>query len=160
MCRYIVIHLLIVMSVMIGGCKKDRGNQTLQIDCRLALENQDSDIEAHLVFTNSSTIPLEIPESKLLAGGKMTWDAFEITLDGERVSYMCIMVLPDPNKIREVTLAPGETYESTTNLSGCYEIEKPGTYEVRYCGHIWCKSAQQSINVISNTERLSGTKPY
>ncbi|WP_199729041.1 protease [Corallococcus sp. CA053C] len=59
--------------------------------------------------------------------------AFDITRDGEEVSYQGPMVKRRaPSESSYVTIAPGATAENRVEVTQAYDFQKPGTYRIAF----------------------------
>lgn len=128
----------------------------LRVDCDLSLVRTGQRIVAELVFKNASQIPVGIPRWNLIADGRMTWWAFEVTRGVTEIAYTCAMVKrAAPTDADRIILDVGATHSSRTTISECYDFTAPGQYRVQYKASISVPDREEYLEIVSNTAELS-----
>jgi peptidyl-Lys metalloendopeptidase len=85
-----------------------------------------------VTFTNVGTRAARLLEWDLPGQG-IREGRFELTRDGEDVAYVGPHIkFAQPTERDYVTLAPGQSLTRTMELSGHYDLEKSGSYSIRY----------------------------
>lgn len=128
----------------------------LRVDCKLSLVPTGEKIVAELVFRNVSQVSVGIPHWNLIAAGRMTWWAFEVTRDGAEVPYKCVMTKRRATTDEDrIFLSAGVRHSSRTTISECYDFKQPGRYRVRYKASISIPDRDEYLEISSNTEELT-----
>ena len=119
--------------------------------CSLDLAHSEAGIVASLRFENHSQVAVSIPRWKLVTDGKLTWAAFEVTREARAVPYRCITIKRgEPSKGDLVVIRPGDSFETETVISLCYDFAQDGAYSVRYRGFISVPNDGGLVEIVSN----------
>jgi len=90
------------------------------------------DVTVTATFTNRGTQAARLLEWDLPGQG-IREGRFEVMLNGEDVAYVGPHIkFARPTEADYVTLAPGQSLTRTMELSGHYNLEKSGSYSIRY----------------------------
>jgi len=130
-----------------------RDDRSGRVACSLELLRDGVVIKAQVVFANQSDKVISVWKRDVLSEPEMTWNAFEVTRDGEEVDYCGWMVKRSPPTPADcVSVQPGGSLRSEVGLSKYYDLRKRGRYVVRYVGY-WStmSDADGSPQVRSNS---------
>jgi peptidyl-Lys metalloendopeptidase len=104
------------------------------------------DVLVDVTFVNTSSEPQQILKWNTPFAGQITQPLFEVTRDGQPVSYRGpIYKRVAPKAADYYLLKPGESYSVKVELSALYDMSVTGDYKVRYrtgSAHLFQGSAQ------------------
>lgn len=90
-------------------------------------------MKVNVTVTNTSQEDVKVLSWYLVQNAALQNNAFDVTVDGEKVSYTGpIVKRPAPTADDYIQLAAGETITQTFDLSAYYDMTQAGTYSVQY----------------------------
>lgn len=111
-----------------------------EVQAKLTINNAhsltgNSDIVANIAYTNTDAKPVKMLRYLMKANenGDLEENLFKVTLDGFNVPYQGMHVKrPAPTEKDYVVIRPGQTVSYEVELSGVYDMKKPGNYQISY----------------------------
>lgn len=144
----------------VRSTSSDGVSSMLRVDCDLSLVRTGGKIVAELVFKNASEVSVGIPYWNLIADGRMTWRAFEVSRGVTEIAYTCMMVKrAAPTDADRVVLGGGATHSSRTTISECYDFTVAGRYRVQYKASISVPDREEYLEIVSSIAELSVPVP-
>jgi peptidyl-Lys metalloendopeptidase len=122
-----VVAVLVLMSV--GTAFAAGVRASLELDRGWMGEHED--LVASVTLVNDSQRAMVIPRW-LVPGAKLDANLFEVTRDGELVTYTGILVKRAPSRNDFVALLPGQSVTGRTELTKHYDIRDGGEYIISY----------------------------
>jgi peptidyl-Lys metalloendopeptidase len=91
------------------------------------------DVLVKVTFVNTSSEPQQILKWNTPFAGQITQPLFDVTRDGQPVTYLgAIYKRVAPKAADYYLLKPGESYSANVELSALYDMSVTGDYKVRY----------------------------
>ena len=128
--RLIVLFALMLSAVAAGAVSAAGLRATLEVD--RAWLGSDDDVVAAVTITNDSASTILVPHWQV-PGARLEADLFNVTLDGQPVEYLGILVKrPAPTPADYVAIGPGKSLTGRTELSRHYDMASGGEYLISY----------------------------
>lgn len=114
-----------------------------EVTANVSIQNADKlknskDVVATVSFTNTDAKPAKMLSylMKANSNGELEEHLFKVTRDGIEVEYEGMHAKrPAPSAGDYVKIAPGQTVSFDIELSGAYDLTKPGNYTIQYQAH-------------------------
>jgi len=142
---YSVLFAVAIGAAACNGASQDnsfRPEVEIPVQCKLEIKQDNGVVFALLIFESEGTTPGSIPKRNLLFGdprygGEITSSLFQVTRDGQEVSYRGLIVCDTGPSTKDdwYVLEPGQRYETALRISDYYDFSRPGEYEIYYLSY-------------------------
>jgi hypothetical protein len=103
------------------------------VDIDLSVNINNSELVAHLVFTNKTDKSVFLDRLTICYDNKIQNNLFKILdKNNERVDYKGVMVKRDVSSEDFITVNAGESIESNISLNEVYKVNKGNKYIIQY----------------------------
>lgn len=129
----------------------------IRVECDLVIRIEGEDkVYADLTFNNKSKIKLRLLKWKLLLNGEMTFSAFNILRDNQKIFYKGPMVYHDPpTEADYYLLAPNSNITTSVKLKDYYDLSSKVKYTISYFSYNYLEKLKVLFIIESNIVEFS-----
>lgn len=127
-------RLMLAAAMVFASLSSFAGSRDLVVSLSLSdrstVSNQD--VMVDVTFTNTGSTPVSLMRW-FVPDGELEGDLFLLSRDGQAVPYVGpVIKRGQPTSQDMMTLAPGESYSGSVEISGLYDLSVSGVYSIRY----------------------------
>ncbi len=127
-------RFIIAAALVFASMSSSAGNRDLVVNLSLSDRSTVStqDVMVDVTFTNTGATPISLMRW-FVPDGELEGDLFLLSRDGQAVPYVGpVIKRGQPTSQDMMTLAPGESFSGSVEISGLYDLSASGVYSIRY----------------------------